>query len=632
MPSQDYPDLKLSKDKERAIISFLSSEISRAKKGRKAFEKEWKEIRDLYDKTEMDKDSWGPFEGSAKLMLPVMATYTETMFARAFTTIWGFKDPFTAVPLRKEFVDHVRPLRSFMTWATFEELDLKRKSRGPLSELFELGTCVSKTIYAREDYAYQEWDETLGEYIDRIETWKDSPDTVPVSLDDFYFPMEARNEDEMYWKSHRLRMTWNDLKRREASGKYLKVDRIKDRPDKPDELEQDRLNRLELSNTSGVDKYDIHEVWFEYIIDDELGLPIKLVAFFHPDSETLLRIQPNWFPYQLDPFDMAQLIYRKNSPYGRGVGHMALPFQKELSAMHNQRLDQGTLANSNMIIRKANSRIQSPIRIKPGGEITVDEMNEVEVVPLGRNFTSGIQDERHTISFLEQRLGWQEYQMSEQIQAQTATTTVSAMQEKMRRFDLIIDGIREFLSSVMTKSLLLYQKYYPQGKAYMLMGEDGMYIEDILHVQDLNFIDGVGIRTTATTSTVSKELERQAKLSVFNLLSQYYVQVEQRFIAAQNPQIPPPVKSVLMAIVVGLSEFVLEILEDFDIRISDRLVINFQELRDAAMQQAETLPVQGDAAFGGMGPVPEASGNGASAPANGAPQGQNTGGVPAGAG
>ena len=617
MPAQDYPEVTLKKETKEKLVLFLESELNRSIKDRKVFEEDWKEIDDLYDQDEL-KAEWEPFEGSAKLMLPVIATYAETMFSRAYGTLWAPQDPYTAKPLRKEFTEHIRPLRNFMTWASEEELELKVKSRSSLMDLFKKGTCVNKTIYTRNEYGYYEWDAALERYIERIATWDDRPDPIPVPLTDFYFNMEARNETEILWKAHKIRnLSFSQLKAKERSGVYKDVDRLKNKPDQPDDIERDRLGRIGISTSpQGPDKFDIFEIWFEYDIDGD-GINEKLVAFFHLDTRTVLRLQHNWFPYQLDPFDICPLVYREYTVYGFGVGHMARAFQKELSAMHNQRLDQGTLANTTMFKEKAGSRVQGPIKIRLGGSITVDEMDDLDVINIGRQYDIGIAQEQHTIKFLEQRLGWQEYNWSESAAASPATSTISMMQEKMRRFDTIIDNIRMFYSSIMTKCLLLYQKYYPEGKAYMLMGDDGLYVEEVFALDQVNFLNGVGIQTTATTSSTSRELERQAKLSVFNLLSQYYGQIEQRFIAAQNPQVPPAVKQVLMGIVVGLSEFVLEILEDFNIRIADRLTVNFQALREAAIQQAEAMALQGNGQTGGMGTVPGAAPAGTGAP-NGA--------------
>jgi hypothetical protein len=626
MPTQRLPDVKLSEKVIERLKNFLEDELRRSITDRKVFEEEWREINELYDKVDIPEKKDYPFEGASHLMLPVIATYTETMYARAHRTIWMRDEAFTAKPLRKEYVEHVRPLRNFMTWAVREELELKSKSQPLFMELFKLGTCVAKTIYEQSDY--YEYDEATEEYRERIATWKDYPAVIPVSLVDFYFPMDARTWDEMYWKSHRIRMTWSDLKLREAQGKFKDVDRIKNRRDTSDEMERTRLESLGLSTSDkGLDKFDIHEIWFEFDISpDQTGIASKLVAFFHLESRTLLRIQHNWFPYQLDPFDMCPMVYRENTIYGRGVGHMARVFQRSISATHNQNLDQRTLANSIMFKRKANARIRAPLKVKPGGEAVVDEMDDLDTFVIGRAYTTNIVEEQHTLSFLENRIGWREYQTTEQMSAQPATTTISLMQEKMRRFDMVIDNIREFLSAVMTKVLLLYQKYYPDGKAFMILGEDGLYVEDIIHMRPINFLEGIGIQTTATTSITSKELDRQAKLSVFNLLSQYYVQIEQRFMATQNPQIPPAVKQVLMGIIVGLSEFVLEILEDFDIRIADRLIVNFQQLRELAMQQASEVPLQGSAAFGGLeGSVGATAGAGAPATRNGAAAGRFVG-------
>lgn len=615
MPTQDYPDIQLSEEKEKELELYLYNEIERCKRQRKTRENEWKEIDEMYLKTDIPEKKDTPFVGAAHLMLPIIASRTEAMFARASNTIWAPSDPFSAKPLRKEFTDHVRPLRKFMTWATEEELELESVGDNSILGFFKYGTCISKTIYSREPYAYMEYDVGQQKYIQRVATHIDHPEIIDIDLDNFFYPMEARNQREMYWRGDRFFLTWSQLKQREKNNIYKDVEKIKTKKAELSDAEKARLARIGVApNDFGKDQYEVFEIWLGFDIDGD-GIDERIVVFYSYEGRTILRKQHNWFPYQLDPYSMAAMIPIKNDPMGLGVGHMGLVFQREISAMHNQRLDSATLANSYMIKRKANARI-GPVVIKPGGDVVVDEMDDAELWKLGFTFQSTIPEENQTMSYFNDRVGWQEFNAQEAMQNTPATTTITAMQEKMRRFDFHVRTLRKYFADIMTKCLLLYQKYYPEGKAFMLMGDDGFFVEETLSIGELNFLNGVGIQVTATTSTTSKELERQAKLSLFQLLSTYYGQALQYFTQSLNPQVPPPVQQALMGIVMALTDFVLEILEDFEIRNAEQLTIKFGELRAAAAAQAQATPPTGNPANGGMAGVPEpGAGGGRPSPA-----------------
>jgi hypothetical protein len=160
------------------------------------------------------------------------------------------------------------------------------------------------------------------------------------------------------------------------------------------------------------------------------------------------------------------------------------------------------------------------------------------------------------------------------------------MQESTRRFDIVIRQIRMFLSSIMKKVLLLYQQYYPNGKAILQHGADGAFVEEIFLMNPNDIKNGIGVHVTATTSASSKDAERQTKLSLFNLLTTYYGQLTQYIMAAENPQLPPAARESFVAIINALSDFVDEILEDFDVRNKYEFSQAITRARELASQAA----------------------------------------------
>lgn len=594
----DLPDVDLSDEMREEIEVWLGEQLSDAKSRRQGVEDRWSEIQKLYEMTELEESKDFPFEGSAHLVIPIIATFTETIWAKIVNTIFASEDVFTARPRRKDFVDAARPFQRYINTCMHEEIHIQDVGGSLFLELTKLGTCVAKTIYTVEKRTVMQYNPATNDYEELVVTTKDQPEVIHVQLADFFFPLEARSLEEASWKAHRVRLNWGKIKAREEEGIFKDVDRIKEETKRAGtEYERARMENEDIEPAK-TDEFEIFEVWFEYPIKKEDGdeVPYKLVAFFNADAGVLLRIQHNWYPLQMDPFDACPYIPREHRILGLGPGDMCVPFQKEISTMHNQRLDAGTLANSDLILIRADSLLPLNFKARPGLTLPVDDVDrDIRIVPLGRQYNSTIQDEQHTLQLLQQRVGIHEYTQMPQ-GGTPATTTIAIMQESTRRFDIVIRNVRSFLGKIVEKIILLKHQYYLPGQAYDYLGDDGRFVEQILSLTARDLRAGIALAVTATTSTTSKELERQAKLSLFNLITQYYGQLTQYIVQSENPQVPPVISAALREIVDGLSRLVGEILDDFDIRNREQFVIELDRIRnEAATLQAGQNSVSGNA-------------------------------------
>jgi len=580
MPAQDVPDLSISKEKLEEINLWLYDQITHTKQDMDPVIDLWQEINKLYEQTELPAKKDFPFEGAAYLMIPIMPTIVEMMKSMLGNTLWAPADPFTPRLTRKDLKDFLKPMRKFMTWATHNELMLPELMESVWLEMLKLGTCVVYCGYEQKDARRFEYDEATG-FQEIIERVVDRPDVMHISNGDFLMPLETRRTADARWKAHRVRLDWHEVKRRERAGIYKNVDRIEAWVEKRQtEYEDDREDQTDARPTF-MDEWEVWEIWFEYDVKED-GTADKLVWSYHLDSRTALRYQYNWFPAQLDPYEFEVFEEREHKVHGTGIGHIAKPYQLEISTMHNQRLDNHTIANSTIFKRKNDALGPNDITLRMGSSIGVDEMDHLEVLNMGQRFDSGIQDEQHSLGLLYQRVGMQDFTGQQALMDAQATTAIAQIAEAKKRFDATIRRQRKFLGRIMTKCMLLYQKYYPEGKTVPLLGEDAQFTEIALEFPDEWFINGIGIDVTATTSATSKELERQNKLSLFGLVTQYFGQLTSYIMQAENPELPVTVRLALLRIVDGLTTLVEDILEDYDLRYSSDLAISMDEIRAAA--------------------------------------------------
>lgn len=623
MPANELPDVTISEEKLNEINLWLDQQIRDALLAREDLEQSWLEIYEWYEKTELETKKDFPFKGAAHIMIQLMPTYCERIKAKLINSLFMPKDPFAVSPSRKEFNELVKPLRDFCTWASTFDLDLEEQFDTILSEETKLGNAVVKIVYLQEDETFFEYNEEIEQFEEVTKRTQDGVEVIPIALPDHLFPMESRKYDKVAWEGHRVRLTWNEVLERIASGLY-----DKEAEDVLRSWEENQKTRFEEGRHEQVDipiqdlvEFEVWEIWFKFLLKDTDKVPTKLVWSFHLDSKTALRKQYNWYPLGLNPYEMIAFEPREHKIYATGVGRMTLPVQKEVSVMHNQRLDSVNLRNSVVFKRKQDSMAPDEISPTQGGVITMEDP-EKDLIPMifGQQYDSTIQDEQHTLGLLQQRIGLEDY-FGDDLAGAAATVAMQMRQESTRRFDGHMRRHRKFMQKIMIKALLLYQKYMPEEKPILILGEDGQWIQAVFQFPDVWITEAMGISVTATTSSTSKEQERQGKLSLFGLLTQYYGQLTQYLLQASSEQLPPPVRIAMFHIVNGLTTFVEDILEDFDLHNADELTIALSDLREQAGEARASLATQTNGGAPGLPGVPGAPDQITAGQGAGAPQG-----------
>ena len=560
MPEHDIPDLKLDKDVRTAIAGYLYDELKNSITSRQDAEDVWKDIQKLYEQLDVPEKKDYPFEGAATIMIPIIPTYVEQLHARLMDTLYTPEDTYAVKPTRAELWKFSKAVRKWLTWAGENELNEEAVDYSAIMELLKLGTMAEKVVYALEDVVVTKWNETTEKWESIVERMKDNPEYIHISISDLYWQMHARNIDESEWKMVRIRLSWNEIKMRVDDGRYDKdcVEEIRSWY----ETTQTDLTQVSSDEIgifpSPLYEFELFECWFRYPLEVSDGedhpmdegsnintkladLPVRLQAVFHERSKTLLQIKHNTFPLALDPIEVMPFVGRELQVLGIGIGHMALPFQIEITAMHNQRLDNGTVVNSVAFKYKADSRVPSQLPLRPGGGIPVDEMDDMEPFQIGSKNDSTIEAEQHSLQVLQERIGIREIALDDAALSRApATTTLAILQEKGRRLDNVLRTIRRFKKRMILKTVLLYKAYYPREKLEALFGEDGQAVAAMLDgLSEQQIWDSMGIEIAATTSATSRELEKRSKMEMFNVLLGYYDKFAQYTMQAADPNMPP---------------------------------------------------------------------------------------------
>jgi hypothetical protein len=301
--------------------------------------------------------------------------------------------------------------------------------------------------------------------------------------------------------------------------------------------------------------------------------------------------------------------------------------QAEVSTMHCQRIDNGTIRNSVLFKGRRGSGVKADEPIWPGRVILVDNPQEDLIpMPMGYEAQSTLQEEEMLINYYRGRTGISDYQRggsgTPAISYSTATTTVQMLQQGRLRLDQTLREIQSALAETGQRVVELYQQFSQGQKPYLVMGDkDGQTVEQILQFPLDTIRLGVAIKVTATNAQLNKETRIRTDQIIFGLVTQFYQQLFQGMAIVVNPQYPPPLRVLAAQMVQGGIILARRILDAYGQQDLDRIIPDMEQL-NATTQGLSQLGIgQPPVAVVGPGGAGMGAGPGAASGVPALPQG-----------
>jgi hypothetical protein len=484
-------------------------------------------------------------------------------------------------------------------------------------EFVKLGTCIYKTGWAFERRNTMKYD-AEGKLVRDVEM-NSHPFVDHVSLIDFLIPaqsyeIQADRQGGASWVAERFRLTESQfMSRSQGQAPFL--------PNYDPEAVQLVRKFVESQSSSSTDlrdtKFRLDDYQPSYLRQIELweghcrfdttgtGTVDDVVAIIHLPSRTLLRAIVNPYRHGMRPYSVAR-YFRSDGFYGIGECEQAEVFQEMLTLLWNYQMDNVLAVNAPMLGVKLGANIVPgepvyPLKIWPLDNPSTDikEIKLSEVYPSLQQFGSFIQ------IWGERRTGLNDLNTSgnpSSLPSRTpATSLLSMLQEGNRRPDLSLKELRNALGEVGLRTIQNCQQFYsspvqnPDASMQlqmliMALGEpEGTYVAQKLAIPLEDIEQGIGVAITATSSGSNKEVERQSFLALIQVqaeLSQQYIGLAQIIGNPQMQILSPVLVETASQIFKGYSELQRRLLEQFDIRNPEDILVNAAVLLDAAAQTA----------------------------------------------
>lgn len=608
------PQGKYDPARANDLLWWLIQELRRTMSDRGELENDWLRYERVYRARPLEEYKDFPFEGASNLVIPVAATDTDTLYARLMGLLLEPSNLWSVTARRPEFQQLAEATEDFLEWAQHNELDIHGPVGDWLLEVHKLGTGILKQRYTREMKKVYEWRE-----LDNGATWQqqavvllqDKPAMHHVRLHNFYIPAGFAKPADAPWVSECIPMTWQAYMNRVKAGLYIGSDRVGSYFFSPPQRQYQRqLDQISGYVASQNKLIDFYEFWLDFDIDGD-GWDEALVCTIHLASQTYVRLDFNPFFNQEKPYSAARFMRDPNSFYGIGLGEMLDHFQEEITAMHNQRIDSGSIGNSQMIATsKGETSIKQDEKIYPGKHWRLNDVNAIKAIEFGSPGTAtSIEIEQTTRNEAQRRTGVNDY-----VQAQagpataygTAYTTQQMILASSKRFGETLREVRAALGESGTRILELYQQYNPRGKTYMALGqrEGGMAALMLKFPLDL-IRRGLLVGVTAIDAETSKDSQIRTTTIVMQTLMQFYSGYLNAMSYASNPGLPSPVRQAAMMMASGSSQLMEKLLHLYGVQDITSMLPMVQGALDAQTTQLQQILASAAAggATSGQAPV-----------------------------
>lgn len=605
-------------------------------------EKDWAIFEQIYRARPVQETKTFPFRNAANVVVALMAADTETLWARMMGLLLEPQNLWSVSAISPEMVPFAAPTQEFLEWAQRNELTGLRAALSDwVLELHKLGTGILKQRYNREMKKVYEWRE-LGD-----QTWqqqavvmlKDAPALHHVRLHDFYLPMGFKDIQQAPWVAERIRLTWQQYMNRVKAGLYSNAADIGAWYFNPElNKHQQTLDQISRARASENKLMEFYEFWVDFDIDGD-GWDEALVCTIHLQSQTYVRIDFNPFFNQEKPYSVSRFMRDVNSFYGIGLGEMLRYYQEEATAIHNGRLDNNTIQNTQMFaVRKDNLNIKANEGIWAGKIWKVnDPSNDIKALNMGTGsgLNASIEVEAAVKAEAQRRDGVNDY-----IQAQatpavgygTAYTTQQMLAQSSKRSGETLREIRDALDESGIRILELYQQFNQRGKPFILGAKDGTLVNAVLKFPLDLVRRGLRLSVTAIDVQQSKDSQIRTTTLVLQMLQQFYASYLQMSQYALNPQLPPEMRQSAYTMLVGSSKLMKKLLELFGEQDADAYIPQLENAVNAQQQQLAGLQQQIALLGGGAGAPPGPPQAAGMAPVQGAPSAGMLGSPPMGPG
>lgn len=584
----NYPRLlKLDQNTESALKSYLKEELLNHDGERQQIIEDLKQAQtDYWAKPSAERKTF-PFTGASNIIIPLTAIAVETIHARTMTQIYGV-EPIVSVHARNgEFSQFENPLEDHLDYELNNTIRARKAIDSIVLEVEKFGTGFGKSGYEkivkkalRPAPDGSERDEEFPVIV------KDGATLDPVPNANFIMPLCEKDPQTAAWCGEEHSRGPYEVKLLGQAGMFYKdvYERLEKFYASPEyaALQKSRdyekhMESLEKRVPLWPKRINWAEVWLGFDVDGD-GIDEEIVVHYHKDLEILMAVRYNWHVDLRRPYRLGNYMTVENRYRGIGICKQNEQFQRSITTRHRQSLDSGTIANMQMFKINKLSGYGPKEPIFPGKMWFLDDMTHIEALPMGDVKNSSFALEQSDLIFSQMRSGVNEATLGMPSAGTpgTATSDLAKIHESKQKFDFFYSNTKILVSDLIFDVFCNIHQFGPKNIGYFQWAEHGDLLRQLYSLPLDVIREGLVLNVRAAGEKSNRLQDRQDWVQVSQVLTQYYAGMLQLAQMSQDPQL---IQLVMTKGLTAATEAMRQILESFDVRNIDRLVLS--ELENA---------------------------------------------------
>lgn len=510
-----------------------------------------------------DNEAIGPWDGSSNLHLPLSFTAVKSLHARFLQALFAMDPPFVAKARTEAYAERVRNVQETLAYSLKDYANYYQGVESVIDDLLwnwlTTGRGIVKQRWDKQYIRYVDVEQGMtvkeetvlnretGDY-DKVQTPVPTVVERPVTKIKYEGPVaELRQiEDVLIIGGHGdpdladavldvYPMTASELWTQvdckvfdsEAVAKIIKGGGNTAEMMDTSGLKQDRAwnaGKSSLNTEADLDRYMIIESYLRMSLDGS-GINTDIVAWIDANSGEIVRAN---YLHRLNrqgerPYAIIEYYKRPNSEHPVGLVEIMLPLSRELNAIHNMRVDFGTLATMPVGFYKPMSSLEAEtMQLTPGTLIPVDDpQRDIYFPNMGNRTSFGFQEEAGLQTYLERLTGINDMSLGVMSGAQGATRTATGARaligEASANLDVFLRRLHRGWKKFLRYQLGMLQQRLPAGFVFRVTGEDGQ--EYWRYIRDREDIAGMfDFELAPNSATSNVEIQKQKSMEVFQLL------------------------------------------------------------------------------------------------------------------
>ena len=523
------------------------------------------------------------WEGSANLRVPITQIGVDAVYARMMNTIFATGELYHINSLfdDQNFQRLSKAVQKYLNYNLYKQNRFRREYGNTILGCLKLGTDIIKTPHVRTTRR-DRVKNADGKFESRdVETFN-GPQLCHVSVFDFL--IRGTSIQKADWIAHRTRMRWGQIQQRVFEGKWpaSKVKKIHGLEDGTiPEHQQDIEEIIGYERLIGRE-YEIQEVWADFDVDGD-GREEPIVCWVIEDPGIIIHSVYNWYTPALRPFRAFRYIRREDSFWGKGIPELLRYIQDEIDTIHDQRIDNSSIANMKMFKARKGSGVTPKTKVYPGKMFMLTNVDDLVNFDLGDKGIDSLPHERMALEYAQLSLGLSDYNLGRESPGMasraTATSTIALIQQGQNRFDLTIDEHRDELVELAYDILDRARQF---GIADYVLKALRTYAEDLEEFVNLPLDqetrEAFAVIVTPTSAKANREVDKQNQVTLLGLYSDFAERLFAIFQLILNPEVPPEIQQLATQVALGMQNILTKIFDAYSIPDASAIIPDLEKM------------------------------------------------------